>query len=128
MISKRLSTLSSNKEAFLETKQEYETALRNSGHTEELKYQEPWSKYTRQRRKTDITWFNPPFSSNVATNIGHKFFIYCTDTSHATIYETVKPTRVNSALKLNANDASLSYAYVMMVLLRAISIEILSFY
>ena len=102
MISKRLSTLSSNKEAFLETKQEYdlyETALRSSGHNEELEYQEPWSKNTRRRRKRNITWFNPPFSSNVATNIGHKFFNILDrhDTSHAATTSTKYSTGTQSS-------------------------------
>ena len=25
-------------------------------------------------RKRNVTWFNPPFSKNVATNVGNKFF------------------------------------------------------
>ena len=100
MISKRLSTLSSSKEAFLETKHEYETALRNSGHTVELEYQEPWSKNTRRRRKRNITWFNPLFSSNVATNIGRKFF---------NILDRHFPRHHHLYKILNRNTVKLSY-------------------
>ena len=74
MISKQLSNLSSNEKAFLETKHDYETALRNSGFTDELTYQEPKVNNKKRSRKRNITWFNPPYSSNVATNIGRKFF------------------------------------------------------
>ena len=100
MISKRLSTLSSNENRFLETRRDYEIALRNSGHTEELKYQQPWSKNTKRRRKRNVTWFNPPFSSNVSTNIGRKFF---------NILDRHFPPHHHLHKILNRNTVKLSY-------------------
>ena len=31
-------------------------------------------KHTKNKRKGKITWFNPPFSLNVKTNVGNLFF------------------------------------------------------
>ena len=74
MISKRLSSISSDERSFNETKHEYEVALRKSGYNEKLKYQKPNQTPKTRQRKRNIVWFNPPFSSNVSTNIGQKFF------------------------------------------------------
>ena len=60
MISKRLSNLSSNEKAFLETKHDYETALRNSGFTDELTYQEPKVNNKKRIRKRNITCMVQP--------------------------------------------------------------------
>ena len=39
-----------------------------------LKYEPPQEpQQEKHRRKRNILWFNPPFSANVATNIGHRF-------------------------------------------------------
>ena len=73
MISKRLSSLSSNIEVFNDSKQEYKAALGKSGYLEPISYQENLQKKKRCR-KMKIIWFNPPYSSNVATDIGRKFF------------------------------------------------------
>ena len=74
MISKRLSNISSTKRKFDETKHDYEAALKRSGYPEELSYQEPTLERKKRCRKRKIIWYNPPFSSNVSTNIGRKFF------------------------------------------------------
>ena len=50
----------------------YENALKSSGYNEKLKYTPPNLNKKRQRRRK-ITWFNLPFSCNVATNIGREF-------------------------------------------------------
>ena len=73
MISKRLSNLSSNIELFNASKHEYDAALRKSGYSEPVTYQSS-SEQTKKRRKRKIIWFNPPYSSNVATDIGRQFF------------------------------------------------------
>lgn len=74
MIAKRLSNLSSNERLFDGNKHDYEAALARSGHTAELHYKQPSTPNKRRARKRNITWYNPPYSSSVATNIGHKFF------------------------------------------------------
>jgi hypothetical protein len=51
----------------------YQEALQQSGYDYKLKYTtQPNSKQNRNRQR-QITWFNPPFSSNVSTNIGSSF-------------------------------------------------------
>ena len=55
-------------------------ALRKSGYGYHLKYRpqlpstSQHTKTQKRRRTRNITWFNPPFSDNVTTNIGKKFF------------------------------------------------------
>ena len=72
-IQKRLSTISSSEEHFLGAKDEYQSALNIAGYSDVLGY-EPSHKTRRTRnRKRNIVWFNPPYSKNVATNIGKEF-------------------------------------------------------
>ena len=71
-ISRRLSDNSSNEEIFNTAKTEYETALKNSGHSAPLSFTH--RKPPKRQRKRNIIWFNPPYSKNVKTNIG-KIFI-----------------------------------------------------
>lgn len=78
MIEKRLSSISSSKGVFDEAKTEYEVALKASGFEVDLKYN-PNSAAApktgkKRRRGRNITWFNPPFSKNVSTDLGRKFF------------------------------------------------------
>ena len=76
MINKRLSHLSSSKHVFDEAKPEYEKALQKSGYNAKLSYTPDGSineTKTRKRRRC-ITWYNPPYSANVKTDIGRKFF------------------------------------------------------
>ena len=72
MIGKRISGLSSDKKTFEREKTMYENALKSSGYDEKLKHTPPNFNKKRPRRRK-ITWFNPPFSCNVATNIGREF-------------------------------------------------------
>ena len=75
-ISKRISAISSDEQVFREAAPMYDAALAASGYQEKLRYVEESSssppRKTRQRRR-NITWFNPPFSKNVATNVGRSF-------------------------------------------------------
>ena len=74
-IQTRLSNISSNEDIFKHSKQEYERALREAGHKVNLTYT-PNNDNTNQRqhhRKRQITWFNPPYSQHVKTNIGKTF-------------------------------------------------------
>ena len=57
-------------------REEYQKALKDADYSEELKYEpEEHHKVKRKRnRRRKIIWFNPPYSKNVATNIGKEFF------------------------------------------------------
>ena len=75
MISKRLSSLSSNKQCFDNVKHDYEAALKRSGYTEGIAYQDPSLMSKKKRtRKRNILWYNPPFCASISTNIGKRFF------------------------------------------------------
>ena len=68
--------ISSSEEVFNEAKSTYQQALGDAGYSEELTYNtdpQTTSRSTRRRRRT-IVWYNPPYSKNVATNIGKEFF------------------------------------------------------
>ena len=71
MISKWLSDISSNKKHFDKAAPIYNEALKNSGFNETLKFLPAIP--TRRHRGRNIIWFNPPFSSNVKTNVGKLF-------------------------------------------------------
>ena len=52
-------------------------------------------------RKRNITWFNPPFSKNVATNVGNKFF---------TLLSSCFPPNNKLHKIINKNTVKLSYS------------------
>ena len=78
-INRRLSSISSNETIFNEAAPEYQQALENSGYDFKLKYKPNHEAANsnaggkKRNRKRNISWFNPPYSENVATNVGHKF-------------------------------------------------------
>ena len=74
MISKRLSSISSSEQNFNETKHDYKNALESSGYTEQLVYNQDKVPKKKRARKRKVTWFNPPYSMNVSTDLGRKFF------------------------------------------------------
>jgi hypothetical protein len=80
-INKRLSTISSNKPVFNEACPPYQEALKKSGYSHKLEYKVPMktsnsgNKQKKRNRKRNITWFNPPYSTNVTTNIGKQFLM-----------------------------------------------------
>lgn len=73
-VNKRLSSISANENIFNEASQPYQEALKDSGYDYKMKFkpQQPNSNNKRNRKRR-ITWFNPPFSKNVKTNVGKKF-------------------------------------------------------
>ena len=71
MINQRLSDLSCNEEEFSKAKDQYETALQNSGYSQELKY-DP-KKNQKRKRNRKVIWFNPPYNERVTTNVGKRF-------------------------------------------------------
>ena len=77
-INRRLNGISSTREAFERAAPEHQRALNKSGYTQQLQYQtgqtaddQPRTKPPARHRK--ITWYSPPYSHNVATNVGTKF-------------------------------------------------------
>ena len=77
-IEARLSNISSNEAIFNKAKPAYEKALRTAGHRTTLNYQanNPNTQNTdtpKTKRQRNITWYNPPYSAHVKSNIGKKF-------------------------------------------------------
>ena len=75
-INKRLSEISSDEDSFQRAVPLYQEALTKSGYQHKLKYQQPptsQNTINSRSRKRNITWYNPPFSKNVATNVGQTF-------------------------------------------------------
>ena len=74
-ISRRISDISSSKEIFDKAAPFYNDALSASGYTEKIVYKENPPINVSNQRNINITWFNPPFSINVTTNIAKKFLL-----------------------------------------------------
>ena len=72
-INTRLSNISSNAEQFDLSSEAYKSALENAGHQQELKFNPPRNAQRPRQRHRNVTWFNPPFSKSVKTNVGKKF-------------------------------------------------------
>ena len=122
----RLSNNSANADIFQEAAKPYNNVLKNNGHKEELKYtikgtiqnkrgerpndsnpkeSEALTNNTKEnnnkKRRRKITWFNPPFSTNVATNIGKKFL---------TLLSACFPANNKLHKIINKNTIKLSYS------------------
>ena len=75
-VNHRLSANSSSEALFNAAKGPYQEALERSGHTHKLVYKPAEAAPRRRRRskkKTNIIWFNPPWSNSVTTDVGRKF-------------------------------------------------------
>ena len=72
MIGYRISDLSSNEEIFNSVAPIYNQGLRNSGFTEEIKY-EPNRPRNPRRRRRKVIYFNPPWDDQIKTNLGACF-------------------------------------------------------
>ena len=74
-INKRLNNISSCKEVFDEAIPPYQKALQESGYDYKLTFNPEVNQKNkgRKNRKRNITWYNPPWNSNVKTCIGKKF-------------------------------------------------------
>ena len=74
-----MSAISSNENVFKEATPPYQKALQKNGYDYELKYSpsQPPSNNApvneRRKRKRNISWFNPPYSNHVKTNVGKEF-------------------------------------------------------
>ena len=103
-VNDRLSRLSSSKEIFDAAAPIYQKALNESGYDHKLEFQdmsgslsmEPKRSKNRSRK---VTYFNPPFSLNVETNVGKEFL------------KLIKTFPKNNVLRqiVNLNCIKLSY-------------------
>ena len=73
-VNRRLSRISANKKVFDTAVPPYQRALQSSGFSHVLEY-EPVAQCSTQKkkRKRNVTWFNPPYSNSVKSNIGRDF-------------------------------------------------------
>ena len=74
MVERRLQSISCNETVFNNAKTLYEDALRRSGFEPSLNY-DNGGRTQRKKRRRNITWFNPPFSQTIETNISRKFLL-----------------------------------------------------
>ena len=72
-INRRLSSLSSDKASFDQAAPPYQKALDESGYHYTLQYEPTKASKRKNRQRNNILWYNPLFSKNTSTNIGHKF-------------------------------------------------------
>ena len=73
-ISRRLSSISSTKEMFDKEVGHYQQALDKAGYENKLEFKAcQQEERRRKRRSRQVIWFNPPFASNVKTNVAKLF-------------------------------------------------------
>ena len=72
-INQRLCSISSDENQFKATTATFQDALNRADYDYNLQFETPQQNQNRRNRKRNVTWYNPPFSKNVATNIGRKF-------------------------------------------------------
>ena len=73
MIGKRISTLSSNEEAFENAIPQYQKVLKDNFYKESLKFDGTSIQKPKRKRKRSIMFYHPPFCASVKTNIGKEF-------------------------------------------------------
>ena len=76
-INKRLSKISIDEHSLNKAAPLYQKALDDSGYNHRLTFTPNLtqsSSSARKNRQRNIIWYNPPFSKNVATNVGRAFF------------------------------------------------------
>ena len=109
-INNRISRNSSNEEIFNASFKPYQDALNESGYKYKMKFDQnvrqnaSQTQSGRRNRSRKITWFNPPFSLNVKTNVGasslrilqecfpsnHKLYKICNKNTIKVSYRTMK--------------------------------------
>ena len=62
-----------HKASFDQAAPPYQRALDECGYWYTLQYEPPTTNKRKNRQRNNILWYNPPFSKNVSTNIGHRF-------------------------------------------------------
>ena len=100
MISDRISRISSNKEVFDRAAPYYDQALQASGHKKKITFGKKNTK-PKRTRKRQITWFNPPFSMNVKTNVAKRFL---------SIVDKCFPSKHKFRKIFNRNTLKVSYS------------------
>jgi hypothetical protein len=100
-INRRLSNISSDKQSFDAAIPIYQEALEKSGYDYKLHYNPQPAKPKQHQRNRNVVWFNPPYSTNVATNVGKRFL--------AIITECFPPNHILHKI-LNRNTLKLSYS------------------
>ena len=103
-VEKRISSLSSSEEIFKKAAPKYNEALKSCGYNQTIKFSKDDSTKPNKKRKNrsrKIIWFNPPFSSNVKTNIGKTFL---------TLIGKHFPTKNKLHKIFNKNTVKVSYS------------------
>ena len=96
-----ITKISSTKEAFDNASETYQEELDKKGYKYKLEYSpDVQNKSVRKNRGRNITYFNPPFSKNVKTNVGAKFL--------RIISKNFPPSHPLSKV-LNRNTINISY-------------------
>ena len=72
-VNQQINVLSYNKEAFDKAAQMYNNALKHSNFNTQLKHNPNMHTETHNRRQCNVTWYNPPYSKNIKTNITRDF-------------------------------------------------------
>ena len=72
-IGRRISDISSDEHIFNQAAPLYQNALKTSGHKENITYTSTPTQKNKKNRNRNTIWFNPPYSKNVATNVGKRF-------------------------------------------------------
>ena len=73
-VNRRLSSISANKQVFDSSVIPYQEALHKSGYSHKLAFEPAVELNTKKKnRRRNATWFNPPYSVSVKTNIGREF-------------------------------------------------------
>ena len=100
-INKRLSSLSSDKASFDQAAPPYQKALDESGYHYTLQYEPAKASKRKNRQRNNILWYNPPFSKNTSTNIGHKFLALVDKHFPSDHKENLQPKHHKDQLQLN---------------------------
>ena len=73
-VNTKLSSISANEDVFNKACPPYQEALEKSGYDFKLKFSPPdENKKKKSKNQRNVTYFNPPYSKNVQTNLGGKF-------------------------------------------------------
>ena len=101
-INKRLSEISSDEDAFNKAAPLYQEVFSMSAYAYNLKFNPaPQRPPKKDRRRRNITWFNPPFNRNVLTHVGRAFI---------NLVDKCLPTGHKLRKLFNRNTVKLSYS------------------
>ena len=110
-INKRPSEISSNQEVFDLAAPLYQAELDRCGYNHKLKYsppdsQQPTAKNNKAKNKNRVTYFNPPYSLNVETNVGKMFLEFIGQTLPTWPYP-----QISDEQELHQNSIQMSPQY-----------------